>query len=279
MFDLYGIEVSSGLVSQVTESVMESVVKWQNRPLDAVYPVLYIDCMVVKVHQDNRVINKALYLILGIDLHGHKHVLGMWLSENEGAKFWLSVLNELKNRGVQDVLIACIDGLKGFPEAITTVFPQTQVQLCIVHAVRNSLKFVAWKHRAEIATDLKLIYQAVSVTHADAQLQKFAEKWDAIYPQISKSWRDNWGNLITFFQFPAEIRKVIYTTNPIESLNSVVRKACQNRKIFPNDNAIFKVAFLSIENLTEKWTMPIQNWQIALAQFMIFFDGRIPSNF
>ena len=277
--EMYGTEISPALVSQVTESVLESVIEWQHRPLEAIYPVIYMDCIHLKIRQDKQIINKAVYLVLGINLHGHKELLGIWISETEGAKFWLSVLTELKNRGVQDVMVACIDGLKGFPEAISAVFPKTQIQLCIVHMVRNSLKFVAWKDRKEVANDLKEIYHSISVEQAEMQLQRFADKWDALYPRISASWRSNWANLIAFFQYPKEIRKVIYTTNAIESLNSVIRKACNNHKLFPNDNAALKVVFLAVEQTTKKWTMPIQNWQLALNQFMIFFEGRFPSNF
>jgi transposase-like protein len=279
MQEMYGAEVSPGLVSQVTESVRDKIIEWQNRPLDAIYPVIYMDCIHLKIRQDKQIISKAIYLVLGINLHGHKELLGMWISENEGAKFWLSVLTELKNRGVQDVMVACVDGLKGFPDAISAVFPKTQVQLCIVHMVRNSLKFVAWKDRKEVAEDLKVIYHSVSVEEAEMELRRFADKWDVLYPKISASWRENWANLIAFFQYPKDIRKVIYTTNAIESLNSVIRKACNNHKLFPNDNAALKVVFLAVEQTTQKWTMPIQNWQLALNQFMIFFEGRFPSNF
>ena len=276
--ELYGTEISAGLVSQVTESVITRATEWQNRPLDAIYPVIYMDCIRMKIRLDKQVVNKALYIILGIDKNGHKDVLGIWISETEGAKFWLSVLNELKNRGVKDVLISCIDGLKGFPEAIAAAFPQTKVQLCIVHMVRNSIKFVAWKDRKEIAEDLKKIYHCVSEAAAQEELQRFATKWDEKYPKISQSWHNNWVNLIEFFQYPTEIRKIIYTTNPIESLNSVLRKAFDERKLFPNDNAALKVAFLTIQPLLEKWTKPIQNWQLALNQFLIFFDDRISTD-
>ena len=196
--EMYGTEISAGLVSQVTESVLEKVIEWQNRPLEAIYPVIYMDCIVVKIRQDKQIINKAIYLVLGINMDGHKELLGMWISENEGAKFWLSVLTELKNRGVQDVMVACIDGLKGFPEAISAIYPKTQVQLCIVHMVRNSLKFVAWKDRKEVAEDLKTIYHSVSVEQAELELKRFAAKWDSFYPKISSSWQENWANLVTF---------------------------------------------------------------------------------
>jgi Transposase and inactivated derivatives len=223
--ELYGADISASLVSKVTDAVIDQVVEWQARPLDAVYPIVYLDCIVLKIRQDKRVINKAIYLALGVNLEGHKELLGMWLSENEGAKFWLNVLTELQNRGVKDILIACVDGLKGFPDAITTVFPETQIQLCIVHMVRNSLKFVPWKDYKAVTKDLKQIYQSATEEDALLALEHFAERWDDKYPQISKSWRNHWDNLNTLFNYPPDIRKAIYTTNAIESLNSVIRRA------------------------------------------------------
>ena len=219
--EMYGADISPGLVSQVTNSVMERVVEWQNRPLDAVYPIVYLDCIVLKIRQDKRVINKAIYLALGINLEGHKELLGMWISENEGAKFWLSVLTELQNRGVKHLLIACVDGLTGFPDAINATFPETRIQLCIVHMVRNSLKFVPWKDYKAVTKDLKQIYQSMSEQEARLELEQFAEKWDEKYPQISRSWQQNWPNLVTIFDYPDDIRKVIYTTNAIELLNCI----------------------------------------------------------
>jgi transposase-like protein len=266
--EMYGAEISAGLVSQVTNAVMEQVVEWQSRPLDAVYPIVYLDCIVLKIRQDKRVINKAIYLALGINVEGHKELLGMWMSENEGAKFWLSVLTDLQNRGVKHVLIACVDGLKGFPEAINATFPDARVQLCIVHMVRNSLKFVPWKDYKEVTADLKLIYHSVSEEEAALELDRFAEKWDEKYPQISKSWRAHWPNLITLFDYPQDIRKVIYTTNAIESLNSVIRKSVKTRKVFPNDNAAMKVIYLAVEAASKKWTMPIRDWKAALNRFI-----------
>jgi|TARA_B110000908_G_C10184740_1_gene417441 transposase-like protein len=273
--EMYGAEISAGLVSQVTNAVMEQVVEWQSRPLDAVYPIVYLDCIVLKIRQDKRVINKAIYLALGINVEGHKELLGMWMSENEGAKFWLSVLTDLQNRGVKHVLIACVDGLKGFPEAINATFPDARVQLCIVHMVRNSLKFVPWKDYKEVTADLKLIYHSVSEEEAALELDRFAEKWDEKYPQISKSWRAHWPNLITLFDYPQDIRKVIYTTNAIESLNSVIRKSVKTRKVFPNDNAAMKVIYLAVEAASKKWTMPIRDWKAALNRFMIEFEEQL----
>ena len=273
--EMYDADVSPTLISKVTNAVMEQVVEWQSRPLDAVYPIVYLDCIVVKVRQDRQVINKSVYLALGINLEGHKELLGMWLSENEGAKFWLSVLTELQNRGVKDILIACIDGLKGFPDAINTVFPGTRIQLCIVHMVRNSVKYVSWKDYRAITADLKRIYQSATEEEALAMLDGFAERWDGQYPQISKSWRTHWHNLNTLFDYPPEIRKAIYTTNAIESLNSVIRKVIKKRKLFPTDDSARKVIYLAIQEASRKWTMPIRNWKHALNRFMIEFEERL----
>jgi transposase-like protein len=277
--ELYGADISPGLVSQVTDAVLDKVVEWQTRPLDSVYPILYLDCIVVKIRQDKRVINKAVYVALGVNIHGHKELLGLWMSENEGAKFWLSVLTELKNRGVKDVFVACVDGLSGFPEAIATVFPKTQVQLCIVHMMRNSLAFVSWKDRKAVAAGLKVIYQSITVTEAEQELEAFALQWDKQYPSISASWRRHWLNLIAFFDYPDEIRKVIYTTNAIESLNSVIRKATERRKLFPTDQSAMKVVYLAIEQAAKKWSMPIRDWKPALNQFMILYEDRFPEIF
>jgi transposase-like protein len=273
--EMYGAELSPTLVSQVTNSVMERVVEWQARPLDPVYPIVYLDCIVVKIRQDKRVINKAIYLALGINLEGKKELLGMWLSENEGAKFWLSVLTELQNRGVQEILIACVDGLSGFPEAINTAYPNAKIQLCIVHMVRNSLKFVPWKDYKAVTADLKLIYKSATESEAAAELENFAQKWEAKYPQISRSWKNHWPNLITLFDYPEDIRKVIYTTNAIESVNSVIRKSIKNRKLFPNDNSAMKVVYLAIQSASKKWTMPIRNWKAALNRFIIEFEEQL----
>jgi len=273
--EMYGADISAGLVSQVTNSVMEKVIEWQNRPLDAVYPIVYLDCIVLKIRQDKRVINKAIYLVLGINIEGHKELLGMWISENEGAKFWLSVLTDIQNRGVQHMLIACVDGLKGFPDAINSTFPDAKIQLCIVHMVRNSLKLVPWKDYKAVTSDLKRIYQSITEQEASLELDHFSEKWDDKYPQISKSWRSNWENLITIFDYPADIRKVIYTTNAIESLNSVIRKSVKTRKVFPSDDAALKVVFLAIESASKKWTMPIRDWKPALNRFMIEFEEQL----
>jgi len=273
--EMYGADVSPSLISKVTDAVIEQVVEWQSRPLDPVYPIVYLDCIVLKVRQDRQVINKAIYLALGVNMDGHKELLGMWISENEGAKFWLSVLTELQNRGVNDILIACVDGLKGFPDAITTVYPETRIQLCIVHMVRNSMKFVPWKDYKPVTADLKQIYQSATEEEALLALDRFAECWDDKYPLISKSWRRHWENLNTLFNYPPDIRKAIYTTNAIESLNSVIRKATKKRKLFPTDDSAKKVIYLAIQQASKKWTMPIRNWKAALNRFMIEFEGRL----
>jgi len=273
--EMYGADISSTLVSKITNAVIEEVTEWQNRPLDAIYPIVYLDCIVVKIRQDNRVINKAVFLALAINLDGEKELLGLWFAENEGAKFWLNVLTELQNRGVEDILIACVDGLKGFPDAINTVYPETHVQLCIVHMIRNSLRFVSWKHYKAVTADLKLIYQADTEEIALAQLEAFADKWDEKYPQISKSWITNWDNLNTFYRYPRDIRKAIYTTNAIESLNSVIRKAIKNRKVFPSDDSAKKVIYLAIKAASKKWSKPIHSWRAAMNRFIIEFEDRL----
>lgn len=273
--EMYDADVSASLISRVTDAVIEQVIEWQSRPLDAVYPIVYLDCIVVKIRQDKQVINKAVYLALGVNLDGHKELLGMWLSENEGAKFWLNVLTELQNRGVKDILIACVDGLKGFPDAIHTAFPETQIQLCIVHMVRNSVKYVPWKDYKAVTADLKRIYQSVTEEEALQALAQFSEHWDDKYPQISRSWRSHWENLNTLFNYPEDIRKAIYTTNAIESLNSVIRKAIKKRKLFPTDDSAKKVIYLAIMDASKKWTMPIRNWKAAMNRFMIMFEDRL----
>ncbi len=273
--EMYGADASPALISKVTDAVIEEVVEWQSRPLDAVYPIVYLDCIVVKIRQDKRVINKAVYLALGVNMEGHKELLGLWLAENEGAKFWLSVLTELQNRGGRDILIACVDGLKGFPDAINTTYPQTRIQLCIVHMVRNSMKFVPWKDYKPVAADLKQIYQSATEEEALLALDQFSATWDEKYPQISRSWRSHWHNLNTLFNYPEDIRKAIYTTNAIESLNSVIRKAIKKRKLFPTDDSAKKVIYLAIQDASKRWTMPIRNWKLALNRFMIEFEDRL----
>ena len=274
--ELYGgAEISTALISKITDEVLDEVESWRKRALESVYPIVFFDCLVVKVKQDKHIINKAVYVALGIDTTGKKDVLGIWLSENEGAKFWLSNLTELKNRGLQDMLIACTDNLTGMSEAIAAVYPKTEHQLCIVHQIRNSLKFVSYKDRKALVADLKPIYTAATEDDGLAALNEFAQKWDSQYPYIAKSWYNNWDNLAIFFQYPSEIRKVIYTTNAIESLNSQLRKVTKNKRSFPSDEAVFKTLYLAIDYITKKWTMPIQNWNQAMAYFLIKFEGRI----
>ena len=273
--DMYDANVSPTLISKVTNAVIEQVIEWQSRPLDAIYPIVYLDCIVLKIRQDKQVINKSVYLALGVTMEGHKELLGLWLSENEGARFWLNVLTELQNRGVKDILIACVDGLKGFPDAINSAFPETQIQLCIVHMVRNSVRYVPWKDYKAVTADLKRIYQSATEEEALLALEQFSERWDDKYPQISRSWNTHWPNVNTLFNYPPEIRKAIYTTNAIESLNSVIRKSIKKRKLFPTDDSAKKVVYLAIMEASKRWTMPIRNWKAALNHFMIVFDGRL----
>jgi putative transposase len=276
--EIYQVEVSPALISTVTDAVIDEVRTWQNRQLDEVYPIMYLDAIQFKVRDAGHVRNKAVYLAIGVNMEGLKEVLGLWIAQTEGAKFWLSVATELKNRGVRDIFIACVDGLKGFPEAIEAVFPQTEVQLCIVHLVRHSLNFVSWKQRKEVARDLKLIYTAATEAEAEQRLEEFAEKWDAKYPTISRSWRTNWMRVIPFFAHPGEVRRVIYTTNAIESLNMTLRKVTKARGSFPNDEAVLKLLYLALRNISKKWTMPIHDWKAALNRFAIVYEDRLPMN-
>jgi putative transposase len=274
--DLYGVKVSAGLISQVTQAVEQDLLAWQNRTLDAIYPMMYLDALVVKVRHEGRVINKAIHLALGVNLLGQKELLGIWMTQNESSKFWLSVLTELKNRGVNDIFIACCDGLTGFPDAIEAVFPQARVQLCIVHMVRNSLSYVSYKDRKAVAAGLKTVYTAVNEAEAEQALLKFAQTWDSQYPTISKSWFNHWQQVIPFFAFPGDIRKAIYTTNAIESMNMTLRKVLRNHRTFPSDEAAMKVIFLALQNISQRWTMPIRDWKRALNRFAIEFEGRMP---
>jgi putative transposase len=275
LYEAYGTEVSPALVAKVTDAVWDTVQAWQSRPLETVYPILYLDGLVIKVHQDNRVINKTLHVALGVNLTGQKEVLGLWLAETEGAKLWLTVLTELHNRGLKDVFIACVDGLTGFPEAIRTAYPRTKVQLGIVHLVRNTLRHVADKDRRAVVADLKRIDQATTVAEAERALEALAEHWDGKYPSLSPLWLRHWEHAITVVDYPEDIRRAIDTTNAIESLNSVLRKAINNRRIFPSDRSALKVIYLAIEQAAKKWTTPIQNWKQALNRFAIQFEGRL----
>ena len=276
--DIYAVEVSPDLISSVTDSVLEEVKAWQNRPLDAVYPIVFMDALRVKIRDSGHVINKAVYMALGVNLDGNKEVLGLWVAKEEGAKFWLKVVTELKNRGVKDMFIACVDGLKGFPEAIESVYPETQVQLCIVHMVRNSLRFVPWKDKKAVVADLKTIYTATNAEVAKESLNAFRTKWDEKYPTIADFWERNWEGLVPFLSYPDYIRKAIYTTNAIESLNRSLRKISKNRGSFPNDESALKLLYLALRNISKKWTMPIRLWKQALNQFVILFPGRLIEN-
>jgi len=274
--EIYGVEVSPTLISSVTEAVMEEVKGWQGRPLEPVYPIVYLDALYVKIRDAGHIRNRAIYVAIGVSLRGNKEVLGLWTGEAEGAKFWLQVLTDLKNRGMADIFIACVDGLTGFPKAIEAVFPQAQVQLCIVHQVRASLNYVSWKQRKAVAADLRSIYRAATVEDAFLNLEAFAEKWDSAYPTISQMWRRNWEQLTPFFAYPADIRKVIYTTNAIESLNMSLRKVIKTRGSFPNPEAALKLLFLALEHIAKKWTMPVQDWKAALQRFAILLGDRVP---
>jgi len=274
--EIYHVEVSPALISSVTDEVIDEVRAWQNRQLDAVYPIMYLDAIQFKVRDSGQVRNKAIYLAIGITLSGQKEVLGLWIAQTEGAKFWLQVVTELKNRGVQDIFIACVDGLKGFPEAIETIFPQTEVQLCIVHLVRHSLNYVGSRQRKKVAADLKTIYSAATEAEAEQRLAEFSLKWEPQFPMIAKSWRSNWVRVIPFFAHPPEIRKVIYTTNAIESLNMSLRKVTKTRGSFPNDEAVFKLLYLALRNIAKNWTTSIRDWKAALNRFAILYENRLP---
>jgi putative transposase len=269
------VDVSEALISSVTDAVLDDVRAWQSRLLDAAYPIVYFDCIVVKSRQEGKVSNKAVYLALAITMEGQKELLGLWISQNEDAKFWLGVMTELKNRGLQDILIAAVDGLVGFPDAIAAVFPETEVQLCIVHMVRNSTKFVSWKDRKALCADLKTIYGSQTLDAAELALQTFGQKWDGKYPTVSLLWHRHWANIIPFFAYPADIRKVIYTTNAIESLNRSLRKVLKTKGSFPNDESIMKLMYLAMQNIAKKWTMPIRDWGSVINQLSIKFEGRV----
>jgi putative transposase len=276
LLEIYGVEISPSLISNVTAEVSADAQAWQNRPLEQMYPIVYFDALFVKTRQSGVSASRAVYLALAINLQGHKELLGMWIAESEGASFWLSVLTELQNRGMRDCLIACVDGLNGFEQAIETVFPHTCLQLCIVHQVRNSLRQTSWKHRKTLAADLRRIYNAPTVKAAEEELEQFAARWDELYPRISQSWRRQWSKLTTLFDYPPEIRKVIYTTNAVESLNYSLRRVLNNRGAFPDDDSVRKLLYLAINKASKKWTMPVQDWYAALNRFMIMFPNRLP---
>jgi transposase-like protein len=274
--ELYGVNVSAALISEVTDSVNDEVKAWQNRPLEELYPIVYLDALYVTIKVGGRVSKRAVYVVLGINRDGNKDLLGIWIGEveAEGAKFWLKVLTDLKHRGLKDILIACCDGLKGFPQAIEAVYPQTQVQLCIVHLMRNSLRYVPWKDSKAVAADLKPIYQASSLEEAEAALEAFADKWDEMYPAISQIWRRHWEHIMPIFDYPMEIRRVIYTTNAIESLNRSLRKVMKTKGVFPDEASVFKLLYLALKNISQRWTRPIKDWRAATSHFAILFPER-----
>jgi transposase-like protein len=274
--ELYGVNISPALISEVTDTVSDEVKAWQVRPLDEVYPILYLDALYVNIKVSGRVSKRAVYVVLGINREGNKDLLGLWIgeAEAEGAKFWLKVLTDLKNRGLKDILIACCDGLVGFPQAIEALYPQTQVQLCIVHLIRNCLRYVPWKDAKAVAADLKPIYQAATLEEAEAALDAFSAKWDALYPAISQIWIRHWDTIIPIFDYPMDIRKVIYTTNAIESLNRSLRKVIKTKAVFPDEESVFKLMYLAMNNIAKRWNRPIKNWKAALSHFAILFPGR-----
>ncbi|ABO50349.1 transposase, mutator type [Desulforamulus reducens MI-1] len=275
MRDIYGIDVSPTMVSRITDKIMPMVIEWQSRPLDRVYPIVFLDAIHFKVRQDNRIINKAAYSVLGITMDGHKEILGIWVGEHESSKFWLGVCNDLKSRGVEDILIACKDGLSGFSEAINTAFPKTQIQLCVIHQIRNSLKYVPYKYRKELMKDLKKVYQALTIEEAEFAFEEFKEKWGSKYPVVIKSWENNWVELTTYFQYPRGIRRMIYTTNVIEGYHRQLRKVTKTKTAYPSDEALVKMLYLATLDASKKWTMPLREWRECISQFLIFFGDRL----
>lgn len=273
---VYGVEVSPETISNITSSVLADVRDWQNRPLEKSYPILFLDALRVNSRQDGKNVNKALYVALAINWEGKKEVLGLWLANTEGAKFWMSVLTDIKNRGTEDILIACMDGLTGFPDAVKAIFPETHIQHCIVHMIRNSTKFVSYKDLKAVCRDLKEVYSAINAESGHEALEDFGKKWNDKYPIIQASWERNWNNLTEFFNYPKDIRKAIYTTNTIESLNFSLRKVTKNKSSFPDDDSIYKIMYLAIKNASTRWTMPIKEWALVVNQFAILFDGRVP---
>ena len=273
--DIYGVDVSASLISRITDKLMPAAAEWQTRPLESIYPIVFLDGIVFKVRKDSRVVNKCLYSVLGINLDGRKEILGIWLSDNESASFWTTVCNELKNRGVEDIFIACRDNLSGFSDAIETVFPKTEQQLCVIHRIRNSTKYVPYKDIGLVMADLKRVYGAPTLDDAEYRLEEFREKWGKKYPQILKSWDTNWAELSTYFKYPQEVRKLIYTTNAVEGFHRMLRKYTKTKTIYPTDDAVRKSVYLSIQEISKKWSMPIRDWGIIIGQLMIFFEDRL----
>lgn len=277
MRDIYGIDVSPAMVSKITDKVMPQIVEWQSRTLDRVYPIVFLDAIHFKVRKDNRIVNKAAYSVLGLNMDGHKEILGIWIGENESASFWLGVCNDLKNRGVQDILIACKDGLSGFSEAINTVFPETEIQLCIIHQIRNSLKYVSHKEQRKLMADLKQVYQALTLEEAELAFEMFKENWGKKHPIIIRSWENNWLELTAYFKYPHEIRKMVYTTNIIEGYHRQLRKVTKTKTAYPTDDALKKIIYLATIEAAKKWTMPAREWKSCISQFAIYFGDRIAS--
>jgi putative transposase len=273
--DVYGVDASASLISRITDKILPAVSEWQSRPLDAVYPIVFLDGIVFKVRKDSHVVNKCLYSVLGINMDGHKEILGIWMSDNESASFWTTVCNELKNRGVQDILIACRDNLSGFSTAIETVFPKTEQQLCVIHQIRNSTKYVPYKDIKEVMADLKLVYGAPTLDDAEFRLEEFRDKWGKKYPQIIKSWDANWAELSTYFKYPQEVRRLIYTTNAVEGFHRMLRKYTKTKTIYPTDDAVKKSVYLSIQEIAKKWSMPVRDWGIIIGQLLVFFEDRL----
>lgn len=273
--EIYQISISTATISAITDKIIDKVKAWQSRPLDSMYPFVWLDAIHYKIKDGGKYVSKAVYTVLGVNMEGKKDILGLYLSESEGANFWLSVLTDLNNRGLQDILIASVDGLKGFPEAIKAIFPKTEVQLCIIHQIRNSIRYVASKNHKEFMSDLKPVYQAVSKEVAEQELQKLDEKWGKLYPIVLQSWQNKWENLSVYFKYPPEIRKVIYTTNIIESVHRQFRKLTKTKGAFPNENSLLKLLYMGIVNATKKWNMPMWNWNLTLSQLAIFFEGRL----
>ena len=273
--EIYQVSISTATISLITDKIIGKVKEWQARPLESIYPFVWLDAIHYKIKEDGRYISKAVYTILGVRLDGRKEVLGLYISENEGANFWLQVLTDLSNRGIEDILIASVDGLKGFPEAINATFPQTEVQLCVIHQIRNSLKYVASKNQKEFMKDLKLVYKAISKEAAEEELDRLEEKWGDKYPIVIQSWRNKWENLSYYFKYPEHIRKIIYTTNIIESVHRQFRKLTKTKGAFPNENSLLKLLYMGIQNAQKKWTMPVRNWSLTLSQLAIFFEGRL----
>ncbi|MDK2065542.1 IS256 family transposase [Aliarcobacter butzleri] len=273
--EMYGLEFSKATISAITDKVIPLLKDWQQRPLESIYPFVWLDAIHYKIKENARYISKAVYTILGVGLNGKKEILGLYLSENEGANFWLQVLTDLNNRGVQDILIASVDGLKGFPEAIKAIFPNTEIQLCIVHQIRNSIRYVASKNQKEFMKDLKLIYQAISKEAAEIELDNLEEKWGKKYPIVIQSWKNKWENLSAYFKYPEDIKRIIYTTNIIESVHRQFRKLTKTKGAFPNENSLLKLLYMGIQNASKKWTMPMRNWSLTISQLAIFFEGRL----